>query len=195
MIQSGFISLQTITQAVITLASLTPIPVEQLIARPVALWAPNWLLLTSGDFAAGHYNTMTVAWGTLGMMWNLPVAQVVVRPVRYTYEFMEQYPTFTLTAFPGKYRKALTLLGARSGRGFDKIAAAGLTPIAASQAAAPSFAEATLLIECRKIYSQDFDPARFLDARIPRQYPQKDYHRVYYGEILAVSGTEQYLAP
>jgi flavin reductase (DIM6/NTAB) family NADH-FMN oxidoreductase RutF len=176
------------------LTVLTPIPVEQLIARPVALWAPNWLLLTSGDFAAGHYNTMTVAWGTLGMMWNMPVAQVVVRPVRYTYEFMEQYPTFTLTAFPGKLRKALTLLGARSGRDSDKIAAAGLTPTAASRVPAPSFAEATLLIECRKIYWQDFDPAHFLDERIPHQYPQKDYHRAYFGEILAVSGTQQYLA-
>lgn len=173
---------------------LTPIPVEKLLARPVALWAPNWLLLTSGDFAAGRYNSMTVAWGSLGMMWNMPVAQVVVRPVRYTFEFMEQYDTFTLTAFPGKYRRALGLLGTKSGRDMDKISASGLTPIPCSQVAAPSFEQATLLIECRKVYWQDFDPAHFLDARIPDEYPQKDYHRVYYGEIVAISGTELYQA-
>lgn len=174
---------------------MQPIPVEQLLTRPIALWAPNWLLLTSGDFAAGHYNTMTVAWGSLGMMWNMPVAQVVVRPVRYTYQFMEKYDTFTLTAFPGRYRRALGLLGSKSGRDLDKISASGLTPIAASQVPAPSFAEATLLIECHKIYWQDFDPAHFLDDRIAHEYPQKDYHRMYYGEIVAVSGTHLYQAP
>lgn len=177
------------------MTSLTPIPeIEKFIARPIALWAPNWLLLTSGDFAAGHYNTMTVAWGSLGMMWNFPVAQVVVRPVRYTYEFMEQYDTFTLTAFSGKFRKALGVLGSRSGRDSDKIAAAGLTPCPSTRVAAPSFAEAELLIECRKIYWQDFDPTHFVDARIHKEYPQKDYHRVYYGEILAISAIDRYHA-
>lgn len=173
---------------------LTNIPIEQLMLRPISVWAPNWLLLTSGDFVAGDYNTMTVAWGSLGMMWNLPFAQVVVRPVRYTYEFMEKYDTFTLTSFPGKYRKALKLLGSTSGRDGDKIATAGLTPTAASQVAAPSFAEAKLLIECRKMYWQDVDPAHFLDKRLAKQYPQADYHRIYYGEIIAVSGAPRFLA-
>ena len=47
-------------------------------------------------------------------------------------------------------------------------------------------------IECRKIYWQDFDPGHFLNPAIDRNYPQKDYHRIYYGEILAVQGTQQY---
>ncbi len=168
------------------------IPWEELTVCACHLWEGQWLLLTAGDFRAGSYNTMTVAWGSLGTMWNRPFAQVVVRPTRYTREFMERFDTFTLTAFPPQHRRALDLLGTRSGRDGDKIAASGLTPIASTAVAAPGFAEAELIIECRKLYSQDLDPARFLDPAIEKNYPKKDYHRVYYGEILAVSGEEKY---
>lgn len=129
---------------------------------------------------------MTVAWGSLGAMWNKPFVQVVVRPVRYTYEFMERYDTFTLCAFPEAYRKALSLLGSKSGRDSDKIAESGLTPIPSTKVTAPGFAEADLIVECRKIYWDDFDPAHFLLPEIAQNYPQKDYHRVYFGEIVAI---------
>ena len=35
---------------------------------------------------------MTVSWGSMGMIWNKPFIQVVVRPQRHTFEFMEKYP-------------------------------------------------------------------------------------------------------
>ncbi len=125
-------------------------------------------------------------------MWNKPFAQVVVRPTRYTRQFMDQYDTFTLCAFPERYRKALKLLGSKSGRDGDKIAESGLTPIAASKVAAPAFAEAELIIECRKIYWDDFKPEHFLDHKIHANYPIKDYHRVYFGEIVAILGDGRY---
>jgi flavin reductase (DIM6/NTAB) family NADH-FMN oxidoreductase RutF len=150
------------------------------------------MLLTSGDFAAGRFNTMTVGWGSLGVMWGRPFVQVVVRPTRYTYGFMEQYDTFTLCAFPEAYRQALQLLGTKSGRDGDKIAEAGLTPVASTQVAAPGFAEADLIVECRKMYWQDMDPAHFLDPTIDNHYAKKDYHRVYFGEVVAIHGTEAY---
>ena len=37
-----------------------------------------------------------------------------------------------------------------------------------------------------------FDPARFLDPTIDRNYPDKDYHRMYFGEIVTVAGTAKY---
>lgn len=170
-----------------------PITIEQLSVQPYPLWDTQWLLLAAGDFTAGNFNAMTVSWGAFGVMWDKPVAQVVVRPHRYTFEFIEKYPTFTLTAFPPAYRAALDLLGTVSGRDSDKIKDAGLTPRAASNVAAPVFAEAELAIECRKLYWQDFDPDHFLDPAITKNYPRKDYHRVYYGEIVAVSGTPAYI--
>ena len=170
------------------------IALDELLVKSHYLWDKQWLLLTAGDFAAGHFNTMTVGWGSLGTMWGRPFAQVVVRPHRYTYGFMEQYDTFTLCTFPEKYRRAVTLLGTKSGRDGDKIAEAGLTPIGSTQIAAPGFAEAKLIIECRKIYWDDLDPANFVDPSIDNHYAQKDYHRIYFGQILAIFGVESYSA-
>lgn len=170
------------------------IPVERFIVNPHARWGHQWLVLTAGDFHANHFNAMTVAWGSFGTMWNLPFAQVVVRPTRYTYEFMEQYETFTLCGFPAQYRQALQLLGSKSGRDGDKITEAGLIPIAASQVAAPGFAEADLCIECRKMYWDDLTPEQFVDPEIDKHYPLKDYHRVYFGGIVAISGEHRYIS-
>jgi len=161
------------------------IPCDDLTVRVHHLWSKQGLLLTAGDFAAGHFNTMTVGWGGLGAMWGKPFALVVVRPHRYTFQFMEQYNTFSLCAFSERYHKALNLLGTKSGRDGDKIAETGLTPVASTRIAAPGFAEAEMILECRKIYWDDLNPAHFLDPAIANNYPAQDYHRVYLGEIVA----------
>jgi len=169
-----------------------PIDIQQFTARAYDLWENQWLLLTAGDFAAGQYNCMTVAWGSFGSMWARPFAQVVVRPVRHTYSFMETYDSFTLCAFDEEHRPALSYLGSRSGRNSPKIAESGLTPQAATMVAAPVYAEATLAVECRKIYWHDFDPAHFVEDWIHSKYPTHDYHRSYFGEIVAVNGTTEF---
>lgn len=153
------------------------------------IWAEQWMVLTAGDFRKAHFNSMAVGWGSIGTMWGKPFVQVVVRPVRYTYEFMEKYDTFTLCAFPENCRKAVALLGSKSGRDGDKIKSSGLTPIRSAKVAAPGFDEAELILECRKMYYDDVDPTRFADASIQSNYPKRDYHRVYFGEILAAFGT------
>jgi flavin reductase (DIM6/NTAB) family NADH-FMN oxidoreductase RutF len=169
-----------------------PIPFEKFVVKVHARWAEQGLLLTAGDFFEGRFNTMTVGWGSFGTMWGKPFVQVVVRPTRYTYEFMTTYDTFTLCGFPKKYQRIMELLGTKSGRDGDKIAEARITPIAASQVAAPGFAEAELIVECRKMYWDDFDPKHFLNPAIENNYPLKDYHRMYFGEIVAISGERTY---
>lgn len=151
-------------------------------------------LLTCGDFQVMKFNTMTIGWGAYGIMWGKPFVQVVVRPTRYTYQFMEEYDTFTVTGFPPEFDRTLDFLGTVSGRKRDKIQEAGLTPIAAQIVEAPAFAEATLVIECKKIYFHDLEPAHFLATYIPLAY-MNDYHRVYYGEILGIWGTSEYINP
>ena len=169
-----------------------PIRLTELLVRAHHVWATQSMLLTAGDMADGHFNTMAVGWGSLGTMWGKPFAQVVVRPSRYTREFMEQYDTFTLCALPEALRDALQLLGTKSGRDGDKIAESGLTPVASAEVAAPCFAEAELVIECRKMYWQDMDSAHFLDPEIETSYPLRDYHRVYFGDIVAVHGVDAF---
>ena len=164
------------------------IPIDDLTIGAFRLWTEQWILLTAGDFSSGQFNTMAIGWGGLGNMWGKPFAHVVVRPSRYTHEFMEKYETFTISVFSDRHRKAVQLLGAKSGRKGDKIAESGLTPVASGKIAAPGFDEAELILECRRIYRGIVDPRGFLDKNIEKKYPLKDYHTIYYGQVLAVSG-------
>lgn len=156
------------------------------------LWSKDWLLLTAGDFAKNDFNCMTIAWGSIGAMWNKPFIQVVVRPQRYTFQFMNKYPDFTICAFPKEYRNDLTLLGTKSGRDIDKLKETELHPQASEMVKTPSYKEAELILECRKMFTSDMVSNNFLDPKIKENYPNKDFHRVYFGEILNIKGEEKY---
>jgi flavin reductase (DIM6/NTAB) family NADH-FMN oxidoreductase RutF len=166
------------------------IKTKDLVLPSVEIWLKRWFVLTAGDM--GKSNSMTVAWGSVGGMWEMPFVQVVVRPTRHTFGFMNESPTFTLCSFPVKYRKDLALLGSRSGRDGDKIALTRLTPVKSAVVAAPCFQEADLVFECRKMYWQDLDERNFLSDKIAAQYPQMDYHRFFFGEILRIRGAREF---
>jgi len=168
-----------------------PIPLPELHLPVFGAWEPGWFLLTAGENRPGAFNSMTVSWGALGVIWHRPLAVVVVRPQRYTRQFMERYDTFSLCAFDEPYRPALNLLGTRSGRDTSKLADAGLTPIPLPHIPCPGFAEAKLILECRKTYFDDLEPEHFLADFIAEHY-QGDYHRIYFGEVLAAQGTREY---
>jgi flavin reductase (DIM6/NTAB) family NADH-FMN oxidoreductase RutF len=163
-----------------------------LIINPHHLFDRQTLLLAAGNYSNGDFNEMTIGWGSIGTMWNKPFVEVVVRPTRFTYGFMEDYEDFTVSAFPSEHKKALSYLGTRSGRDGNKLAETDLSAISSQKVKSPSFEQAELTIECRTIYSADFDPTRFIDPTIEKNYPKKDYHRVYYGEIVAIFGAEKF---
>lgn len=139
----------------------------------------KWMLVTAGSKKS--FNTMTASWGGLGVLWNRDVATCYIRPQRYTREFIEREPVFTLSFFSREYRDALNLCGSKSGRDVDKAKAAGLTPV--FDAGSVYFKEATLVFVCKKLYFHDFDPKNFLDPLVERNYADKDYHRMYIGSI------------
>jgi len=152
----------------------------------------EWLLLTAGDFKRNEFNSMTISWGSVGVMWGHPMVQVVVRPTRHTYNYIQKDDTFTVCAFPAQYRNALSILGSKSGRDCNKIAEAEITPVASQVVGAPCFKEAQLVIECKKMYWHDFDPSHFIADFIAPLY-SNDYHRSYFGEIMAIYGTDTYV--
>ena len=86
--------------------SLLEIPYTNLRLNPHDLFENQWLILTCGDFEKKDFNGMTIAWGSLGTMWHRPFVQVVVRPTRYTFDFMNRYDQFTVCAFPELQKKA-----------------------------------------------------------------------------------------
>jgi len=166
---------------------------ENLNLNIIDIWSNQWFLLTSGDYKKNDYNTMTIAWGSIGVMWNKPIVMVVVRPVRYTYYFMEKYNDFSITAFDGMYKDTLSYLGNVSGRKEDKIKQSKLHIVESQKILSPTFMEAELSIECKKIYFNDLHPEHFLDTSIEEHYPNKDYHRLYFGEIIHIQGTRKYI--
>lgn len=48
----------------------------------------EWMLVTAGNRES--YNAMTASWGMVGFIWGRPVAQFVIRPQRYTREFVDR---------------------------------------------------------------------------------------------------------
>lgn len=149
---------------------------------PVELISDGWALLTAGN--EEKYNTMTVSWGALGEIWGKDAAFVFVRPQRYTYEFTEKEELFTLSFYGSEFKDALRLCGSKSGRDIDKAEATGLKPVFTDGTV--TFEQAKYTIVCRKMASQFIDPAGFDDAAIENNYANKDYHKVYVGEIIKV---------
>lgn len=160
----------------------TSVKPEEITDNTFKLIGQDWMLVTAGS--PESFNTMTASWGGFGILWGKPVCWCVVRPVRYTYEFMEKAANFTLTFFEEDYRDALMLCGSKSGRDIDKAAETGLTPIPGKLAGTTLFSQARMALECRKLYFHDIDPRNFIDPKIDANYPEKDYHRLYIGEIV-----------
>ena len=142
----------------------------------------KWALLCAGS--GEHYNAMTISWGGMGTLWSKPVATVYVKPIRYTYQFMEESEYFTISFYPEKYRDALGLMGSKSGRDCDKAAAAGLTPKEVSGTVTYEEAEITLL--CKKIYSQDLNTENMPRDVIRGYYETEAPHRMYIGEVVDI---------
>ncbi len=142
----------------------------------------DWMLITAGPRQA--YNTMTASWGGFGVIWSRQVCFALVRPARHTRRFLDRQGVYTLSFFEERYRRALEYCGAHSGRDVDKAKETGLTAVGEGQMT--WFAEARLVLQCRKLYFHDLDPRNFLDPVIESHYPKKDYHRLYIGEIVRV---------
>jgi len=143
----------------------------------------QWMLVTSER--GGKVNAMTASWGGFGVIWNLPAAYVLVRPQRYTFELMEASDRFGLSFLSEQYREALEVCGTKSGRDLDKLQAVGLT--ARRLDGAPVIEQAELVISCKKLFSQFFDEASFVQREIlAKHYPGNDLHKLYIGEITAV---------
>lgn len=148
--------------------------------NPFHMIGQDWMLITAEK--DGKANTMTASWGGLGIMWNMDVVFTVVRPHRYTKEFLDASDHYSLSFFNGKHRKELNYLGSVSGRDEDKITKSGLTLV--KNDLAPFFEEADKVFLVKKLFQQPLQEAAFLDQTIlEKNYPNKDYHTLYIGKI------------
>jgi flavin reductase (DIM6/NTAB) family NADH-FMN oxidoreductase RutF len=145
-----------------------------------------FLTVKAGD----AINTMTIGWATIGWIWQRPVLMVAVRDSRHTFTLLEKTDNFTVTVPTGSgSTKALALCGTKSGRDMDKFAESGLQPKKARTTESPVIDVAGVHYECRIVYKSAMDNA-FLHPALDKLYPQKDFHTLYFGEILSCYETE-----
>jgi flavin reductase (DIM6/NTAB) family NADH-FMN oxidoreductase RutF len=130
-------------------------------------------------------NTMTIGWATIGFVWGKPIMMVAVRLSRHTFTIIDQADDFTVSIPAVDMSDELTFCGTKSGRDYDKFAECNLEVIAGQKVVSPLIKAPGLHYECRIVYKAAMDPA-YLDKEYDTAiYPAKDYHTLYFGEIVA----------
>ena len=141
------------------------------------------LLVTQGR--EGPPNVMAIGWGTIGIVWRRPVFSVLVRPSRYTFKLIHEVGEFTVNVVPPQLKEVVEYCGTVSGRDHDKFKEKQLTAIRSAKVKAPIIKECILHFECQTLAINDLIPAETADPIKARFYPKGDFHRVFFGEILA----------
>ena len=153
---------------------------KQLDLNPFSAIGDKWMLVTAGD--SNKANTMTASWGGAGVLWNKNVVTCYIRPQRFTRELIDANENFSVSFLPEEFRKQLVYCGRVSGRDEDKITGSGLTLL--NDYVAPCFEEADTVLICKKIYVGELKPQGIVyPEHDEANYPAKDYHIVYIGEI------------
>lgn len=136
-------------------------------------------------------NTMTIGWGWLGYCWKKPTFVAVVRPQRHTYGLLKRAGEFTVSVPTQRaMREELAFAGSKSGREIDKFAGHGLTALPAQKVGAPIIAECGLHYECRTLLVQDMTEAQMDGGIVNAIYPTRDFHTMFFGEIVACYRTD-----
>lgn len=142
----------------------------------------DYFIITAGNNEL--YNPMAGGWGGLGNLFNRPVAYCFIDPSRYTYGIMQKNDTYTLSFYTPAYQDAIQYVGTHSGRDGNKVEGCKLTPIT-TPSGSKAFAEAWLIIECKKIATQLLTPSSITDPEVKAKYPNKQTE-MFVGEIIGV---------
>ncbi len=130
-------------------------------------------LVVCGD--SDSPNVFTVAWtGIINS--QPPKTYISVRPERYSYGLIEKTGEFTINLPTKKLVRAVDFCGVRSGRDVDKFAECAITPVPASEVAAPIIEEAPVSLECRV-----FDRVHY------------GTHTMFLADIVAVDADDAYI--
>ena len=130
-------------------------------------------------------NTMTIGWGNIGIIWNKPIFMVLVRFSRYTYDLLERAKEFTISIpIKNDLRKELAYCGTYSGKDVDKIKECNLKLVKGQSISTPVIENCDLHFECKVVYQQAMEPGLVEKSIKEKNYPNHDYHILYFGEVL-----------
>ena len=141
------------------------------------------LILCCGD--STESNAMTIGWGGIGnyLGHDRAAVTVYVAPGRYTYEFMERHPRFTVMEFEDP--EVWQYMGKNSGRDGDKAEALGLH-VAYTEHGTPYYEEAKTVIECETMTAWHQTEKDFRNETAKKWYDgfEAGIHTVYIGEVI-----------
>jgi flavin reductase (DIM6/NTAB) family NADH-FMN oxidoreductase RutF len=135
-------------------------------------------------------NTMTIGWATFGVVWRKPIMMVAVRSSRHTFGIIEAAADFTVTVPAGDMHNETAFCGSKSGQDVDKFKVCKLETADSRRVASPIIKIPGRHYECKIIFKSAMDPAHLDKESDSSLYPKKDYHTLYFGEILACYETE-----
>ncbi len=139
-------------------------------------------LLLASTRRDGRSNVMTIGWATVGIIWGLPMMLVMVRPSRYTYQFIEDSRLFTVNVPAEGMKDFVNLCGTRSGRDVDKLAQVATST--GQKVNCVTIDQCPLVYECRVVHWNDVQPDVLAPEIVSSAYSRGDFHRVYYGQIM-----------
>ncbi len=134
-------------------------------------------------------NVMTIGWAMLGLVWRRPTLMVAVRNSRFTYQLIEETDNFTVTVPTENRKREINFCGSKSGRDIDKFKECRLSTVAARKVDTPVLNLPGYHFECRIVHKAPMDP-KYLSPELWAIYPVKDYHTLYFGEIVSSYQTE-----
>jgi len=144
-----------------------------------------FLVAQAGD----RVNVMTIGWTAFGYVWRKPLMMVAVRNSRFTFGIIEDGDSFTVSFPTGDMKKEIDFCGTKSGRDFDKFRECNLSTTKPHGVSSPILDIPGYHYECRILYKSPIDPG-FLAKDLENLYPMKDYHTLYFGEIMSCYLTE-----
>ena len=140
-------------------------------------------VIMSGDQT--NANAMTIGWGALGNYtgYDCPIVTVFVAPARYTHQFLDQYPRFTLMELDDP--EIARYLGTHSGRDGDKTEALGLH-VAYTENGTPYYEEAKTVIECEIMTAFHQTADDFRSQHMHEFYGNfgAGIHTAYFGKVI-----------
>jgi flavin reductase (DIM6/NTAB) family NADH-FMN oxidoreductase RutF len=129
-------------------------------------------------------NTMIIGWATIGYVWRKPIIMIAVRLSRHTFSIIETAEDFTVSIPSSDMKKEIMFCGTKSGRDYNKFKECNLQILDSQRVVTPIIKVPGLHYECKIIYKSAIDPAYLNKDYETALYPDKDYHTLYFGEIV-----------
>ncbi len=145
-------------------------------------------LLLGSIGSDGKPNLMTIGWGLIGIIWAKPIFLTAVRISRYTHKLLEESGEFAVNVPTEDMSEACRICGTTSGREVNKFDKTGLKWKRGEFVKAPVVEGCPIVYECRVVYKDSVKLQMLPEDLVESIYPRRDWHVLYYGEILKIHG-------